>query len=291
MNNISWVDRTAYPFQPHYLNVDGGQMHYVDEGQGQPVVMVHGTPTWSFLYRALIKDLSAEHRVIAPDHIGFGLSAKPEGWSYRPQDHARNLETLIEQLGLKDIVLVVHDFGGPIGLSYALDHAENISALVIFNTFMWSLKGDPAFERPAQLFNNGIGRWLYLRQNFSANMMVRSAWGKRRPLTREIHHQYTQALPNAQSRLGTWRFMQSLLGESAWYESLWDRRDCIADKPALILWGRQDIAFKEKELARWKAFFPQAKALAYPQVGHFVPDEAGQESAEEIHAFLHSALH
>jgi haloalkane dehalogenase len=257
-------------------------MHYVDEGQGRPLVMVHGTPTWSFLYRYLIKNLSAEFRVVAPDHLGFGLSEKPESWSYRPQDHARNLKALIEHLDLKDIVLVVHDFGGPIGISYALDHPENVRALVISNTFLWSLKGDPSFERANRLFNNAVGRWLYLRQNFSAKIIVRSAWGKHRPLTPEIHRQYQLALPDAVSRLGTWQFVQSLLGESDWYESLWAKRDCIAEKPALLLWGMQDFAFKEKELARWKDLFPQARAVTFPKVGHFVPDEAGPETVDEI---------
>lgn len=291
MTEFLWVDRNAYPFQAHHREVEGGQMHYVDEGQGRPLVLVHGTPTWSFLYRCLIEDLSGEFRVIAPDHIGFGQSSKPKNWSYRPQDHARNVETLIQHLGLKDIVLVVHDFGGPIGLSYAINHPENVSALVIFNSFLWSLKGDPAFERPNRLFGNAIGRWLYLKQNFSANMIVRSAWGKHRPLTSHIHHQYTQAFPDEQSRLGTWQFFQSLLGENDWYESLWAKRDRLAQKPTLMLWGMRDIAFKEKELARWKDLFPRASVRTFPQVGHFVPDEAGPESAEEIHAFLHSVLH
>ena len=286
MTTASWIDRSAYPFQSNYFEVDGGRMHYIDEGHGQPLVMVHGTPTWSFLYRTLIIEFSRDYRVIAPDHIGFGLSEKPEKWSYRPQDHARNLELLIDHLGLKDIVLCVHDFGGPIGLSYALEHPENVRALVIFNTFLWSLKGDPAFERPASLFNNAIGRWLYLRQNFSANVMVRSAWGKHRPLAPDVHRQYQQPFPSADSRKGTWRFFQSLLGESDWYESLWVRRERIADKPALILWGMRDIAFKEKELARWKGLFPRARVVTYPQAGHFVPDEAGPEAVQEIGDFL-----
>ncbi len=290
MNDYSWVDRSEYPFKSHDLQVEGGQMHYVDEGQGRPLVMVHGAPTWSFLYRYLIKGLSDEYRVIAPDHIGFGLSEKPENWTYLPQDHTRNLEALIEHLGLKDIVLVVHDFGGPIGLSYALDHPENVSALVVFDTFLWSLQGDPEFERSNRLLNNAFGRWLFLKQNFSARMLVRSGWGKHRPLTQARYRQYTAPFPDAASRWGDWRFFQSLLGESAWFESLWEKRDCIADKPALLLWGMRDIFFKEKELVRWKTLFPQARAVMYPQVGHFVPDEAGPETLEEVRAFLHATF-
>lgn len=285
----SWVDRRAYPFAPHFLAVDGGRMHYADAGQGRTVVMVHGTPTWSFLYRHLIEDLSRDYRVVAPDHIGFGLSEKPPAWTYRPQDHARNLAALIDHLDLTDVTLAVHDFGGPIGLAWALDHPERVRSLVIFNTFLWSLQGDPAFERPNRLFNNALGRWLYLRGNFSAQRIVRAAWGRHRPLTPAVHAQYTRALPDPPSRAGTWGFMQSLLGESEWYESLWARRERIAGKPALILWGMRDIAFKEKELARWVEWFPDARVVRYPEVGHFVPDEAGEEAAAEVRAFLATA--
>lgn len=129
-----WVDRAEYPFEPEAIILGPGTMRYLDEGDGESVVMVHGTPTWSFLYRHLVKGLRDRYRCVVPDHLGFGLSDKPARWSYAPADQARNLTTLIETLGLKDITLVVHDFGGPIGLSYALEHPENVRRLVLFNT-------------------------------------------------------------------------------------------------------------------------------------------------------------
>ena len=115
-------------------------LHYIDEGRGDPVVMVHGTPTWSFLYRHVVKGLSKNYRCIAPDHIGFGLSDKPQGWSYTIEAQAKNLQVLLDSLDLEDITLVVHDFGGPIGLSYAIENPEKVSRLVIMNTWLWSLK-------------------------------------------------------------------------------------------------------------------------------------------------------
>src|SRR5512146_856837 len=111
--NTSWINQNEYPFQSHFLDLAPGRMHYVDEGQGETILMVHGTPTWSFLYRRLIKELSPDYRVVAPDHLVFGLSDKPESFSYLPRDHAGNLTCLIESLNLKGITLVVHDFGGP----------------------------------------------------------------------------------------------------------------------------------------------------------------------------------
>src|SRR5262249_20412588 len=133
MHNTDWIDRTEYPFTSRYLDLDAGRMHYVDEGEGHPIVMVHGTPDWSFLYRHLIKPLSVGYRCIAPDHLGFGLSDKPIGWGYRPADHARNLRALIDHLGLERYTLVVHDFGGPIGLACAIERPEQVERLVISN--------------------------------------------------------------------------------------------------------------------------------------------------------------
>lgn len=281
-----WIDRSEYPFQSHFIDLPAGRMHYVDEGQGETLLMVHGTPTWSFLYRQLIKALSPDYRVVAPDHFGFGLSEKPVGWSYLPRDHAQNLASLIERLDLKEFTLVVHDFGGPIGLSYAIQRPENVRRLVLMNTFMWSLKGDPAFETPGKLFNNPLGRFAYKNLNFSAEVMVRSAWGDKKTLTPQIHRHYTRALPTPGDRQGTWVFLQQLIGSSDWYQSLWERRAAIQDKPALILWGMKDIAFKQKELERWEALFPQARVVRFPEVGHFLQDEAGPEVAAHLRRFL-----
>jgi haloalkane dehalogenase len=282
----SWVNRTEYPFQTLTMPVDGGDMNYVDEGTGRPIVMVHGTPAWSFLYRHLIKGLSPEFRVVAPDHIGFGLSDKPEKWGYKPADHARNLTNLIETLDLRDITLVVHDFGGPIGLSYAIAHPENVSRLVIFNTFMWSLRGSSTFERPNRLMNNPLGRFLYRGLNFSPAVMVRAAWGDRTKLTPEIHRHYKDALPNPAARQGTWVFLQELIGSSDWFDSLWQRRDCIAGKPALLLWGMKDIAFREPELARFEGLFTIHRTIRYPEAGHFVQEEEGPALVAPIREFL-----
>jgi len=115
--NANWLDRDEYPFAPHYLTTPAGRLHYIDEGSGRPIVFVHGNPVWSFLYRNQIKALTSEHRCIAPDHIGFGLSDKPRDWTYLPAQHAANLEQLLEPMDLHDLTLVIGDWGGPIGIS------------------------------------------------------------------------------------------------------------------------------------------------------------------------------
>jgi haloalkane dehalogenase len=285
MSESDWVDRQSYPFESRYLDAGPGRMHYVDEGQGPVVVMVHGTPTWSFLYRHLIRELSQDHRVIAIDHLGFGLSDKPAHWSYRPEDHARNLEILIERLGLRDITLVVHDFGGPIGLAYATRHPDNVRALVLFNTWMWSLQGTAA-EKVSRLMGGLVGRFLYRRLNFSPRVLIKAAFGDKRKLTREVHRQYIEAFPDPAARQGPWVLARELIGSSSWYESLWECRALIVEKPALVLWGMKDPAFSKDALVRWKAVLTNARIIELPDSGHFVPEEAPEETARAIRLFL-----
>ena len=285
MTRDDWVDRRLYPFRPRYLDVGPGRMHYVDEGEGPVVVLVHGTPTWSFLDRHLIRELSRDHRVIALDHLGFGLSDKPTGWSYRPEDHARNLEHLIEHLELRDITLVVHDFGGPIGLSYAIRHPQTVRALVLFNTWMWSLEGTPT-ERVSKFMGGPIGRFLYTRLNLSPRVLLKAAFGDKRKLTREVHRHYIEAFSTPEERYGPWVLARELIGSSDWYESLWQHRSHLAAKPSLILWGMKDPAFGRDALERWQAALTNARTIEFPEAGHFVQEESPEEVARAIRTFL-----
>lgn len=288
MSRGDWVDRDLYPLRSRYLDMDCGRMHYVDEGQGPPVVMVHGTPTWSFLYRHLIQDLSRDHRVIAIDHMGFGLSDKPEHWGYQPEDHARNLETLIERLALRDFTLVVHDFGGPIGLSYAVRRTENVRAVVLFNTWMWSLRGTPT-EKVSKFMGGPVGRFLYKGLNFSPRVLIKAAFGDKRKLTKDIHRHYIEAFPTPATRQGPWVLAKELIGSSDWYDSLWQHRNLLARMPALLLWGMKDPTFGKDALDRWRSVLPDARAVEFPEAGHFVQEEAPEEAAREIRR-LHSSL-
>ncbi|MGE5602420.1 MAG: alpha/beta fold hydrolase [Nitrososphaerales archaeon] len=284
-SSVPWLDRAEYPFAPHYFATAAGRVHYVDEGAGEPVVMVHGTPEWSFIYRRLIGCLAPRYRCVAADHLGFGLSDKPASWSYLPADHAANLEALIQHLDLQGITLVVHDFGGPIGLSYAIRHPEKVKRVVVMNSWMWSLRGDPAYER-TRLFAGRLGRFLYERLGFSPRVMIPLAMGDRSKLTRHIHSQYLRAFPDAETRHGTWVLARELLGSSEWYDSLWQKRAYIRGLPALILWGMKDFAFGAKELARWREVFPDARVQTFPEIGHFVQEELGEELCPLVSEFL-----
>jgi haloalkane dehalogenase len=245
-DSSGWVDRQAYPFRSRWLALPDGRQHYVDEGgdgtgRDEAVVLVHGTPTWSFEYRHLIAGLRPGHRVIALDHLGFGLSERPANASYTPEAHAARFRAFVDALGLSRFTLVVHDFGGPIALPVALDDPGRVSRLVVLNSWMWSFAGDPDMRemaKRARMVSGRLGRFLYRRLNASLRLVTPSAYGDRRKLTRAIHRQYLAAFPDADSRERVlWTLARALLESSAFYDGLWRRRAQLAALPALIVWG------------------------------------------------------
>ena len=282
-----WIDRAEYPFEPRRLAVDGVAMSYVDEGDGPMVLMVHGTPSWSFLYRHLVRGLRDAFRCVVPDLPGFGLSDKPPGDAYRPEDQAGRLTAFIDALGLKDVTLVVHDFGGPIGLAHAIDRPTNVRRLVLFNTWMWSLAGDRQYAWPARLMSTRLGRLLYERLGFSVNVLWRHAVRDAR-YTPAVHAHYAAALRDPAARHASWIYARELLASSAWFDGLWQRRERIASIPALLLWGMKDPAFATA-LPRWRALFADAEVVEWPDVGHAPPEVRGAESATRVRRFLEAA--
>jgi haloalkane dehalogenase len=280
----AWLDRGEYPFASHWFHVGVGRMHYLDEGQGAPIVMVHGTPTWSFLYRHLVKALRGRYRCVVPDHLGFGLSDRPVGWSYRPQDQARNLARFVESLGLENVTLIVHDFGGPIGLAYALDHPGNVRRLVLFNTWMWSFADDRRVRLAGRLLGSRLGRVLYEHFDFSVRVVFRRAIADRARYTAAVERHYLKAANGH----ATWVCARELLGSSAWYDSLWQRRERITGIPALLLWGMKDPAFAAC-LPRWRQALAQAPVIQLADCGHAPPEERAPELLPLLAQFLDAA--
>ena len=286
MNKMAWIDREEYPFDSHYFQAPAGKMHYVDEGTGPPVIMIHGNPTWSFLYRKLIKRLRSEYRCIAMDHLGFGLSDKPGDWSYLPKDHAANISAFIEGLGLKKITLAVQDWGGPIGLSYAIAHPGNVVRIIIMNTWAWPVNRDPYYIAFSGFMGSMIGRALIRRYNFFAKSIMRQAFGDKRKLTPDIHKHYLRALATPEERTGCFVFPKQIIGSTAWLDQLWRNISVLKGKPKLIVWGMKDIAFRKKELKQWERTFPEARTLPLNSAGHFVQEEAPDALAEAVVQFL-----
>ena len=149
------------------MDLPAGRMHYVDEGRGETLLFVHGTPTWSFEWRHLIRALSPTHRCVAPDHFGFGLSERPANASYTPEAHAERFAAFVEGLNPEPFTLVVHDYGGPIALPVCLREPHRVRRLVLINTWMWSFAGDRDMETKARIAGGRLGRFLYRRANFS----------------------------------------------------------------------------------------------------------------------------
>jgi len=275
MNVPTWLDRSAWPYPPRQATLGDGRVHYVDEGLGLPVVLVHGTPTWSFEWRDVIAGLRDRVRVLALDHLGFGLSDRPSGAGYRPEDHARRFHEWIDAMLPADrLHLVVHDFGGPIALDWALDHPERLLSVTVLNSWMWSFEDDASMRRKARLAGGALGRFLYRRFNASQRLIMPSAYGDPRKLTPAIHGQYLPLFPDPDSRERVlFALAQSLLGSSAFFDSLWQRRARLTGIPVNLVWGMKDSAFPAYMLERWQQSFPKATTVAIPSARHWPHEE------------------
>jgi haloalkane dehalogenase len=288
-----WVDRRAYPFDTHCVGLSEGAVHYVDEGptaRSTPratLVMLHGNPTWSFLYRHLILGLREEFRCVVPDYLGFGLSERPSSFSYRPEDHAAVVEALLEELALEDVVLVVQDWGGPVGFSYAANHPENVTGLVVMNTFAWPLDEDAHFRRFSALTGGVLGRVLCERYDFFTRVVMPLAFADREKLPAAVHEQYLAA-NRGRDRTGTWMFPRELVGSSGWLSTLWSRRERFADIPAQLVWGMNDAAFRASELRTFEGLFEDASVVRLRGVGHYVQEEMGEDLVPYVREFLES---
>ncbi len=215
----AWLDRKAYPFAHRFLELQSGLLHFLDEGQGPPVILVHGTPTWSFDFRHVVQALAPQHRCIAPDLLGFGLSARPPVFPYTPDAHAGVIAEFVDRLELDRFALVVHDFGGPIALPLAL--AGRVTRLVLINTWMWPLDEDAGLRRSAQLAGSVVGRWLYKYANASLRVLTPAAYGDRSKLTRAIHRQLLEPFRRREDRvLVLHALARSLLASREYYADL-----------------------------------------------------------------------
>lgn len=287
----TWVDRKEYPFKSKWLSLKAGKMHYIDEGEGKILLFLHGNPVWSYSFRKLVKAFSKKYRCIAIDHIGFGLSDKPPGFSYLPEDHSKNLSEFIELKELKNITIFVNDWGGPIGLNYAVNYPNNIARLVIFNTFMWSVEGDKHYEKFSKFMGGKLGKFLNLKFNFFGNIVIPKAYGDKRRLDKKTKFQLTRHVSTPAERLGVWIFPKEIIGSSEWLNSIWEKRRQIENKPALIIWGMKDIAFRQKELDTFTLFLKNSQTLVLEDVGHYVQDEAGERIITPINEFLNKQYH
>ncbi len=281
--------RAVYPWTGRFFDVNGGKMHVIDEGpKDAPVLLaIHGNPTWSFYWRALIAKFAGPYRVVAVDHIGCGLSDKPQDWPYRLADHVGNVVKVIEALGLRDITLVVHDWGGAIGSGVATLHPEWIKRLVITNTGAWrSLRIPPSIATvKIPIFGTLAVRGL---NGFAQVATIRAT---AKGLSAVAKQGLLFPYDSWANRIATLRFVQDIPLHAAHpsYAELGRIDDGLvklADKPMLILWGDDDFCFTSAFRAEWERRFPAAEVHAWKDVGHYVMEDAPERALPLIAAFL-----
>ena len=287
----SWVSDDLYPFASRwYRTLDGHQMHYVDEGAGSPIVFVHGNPSWSFEFRHLIAGLRGEFRCVAADHIGFGLSSRSaDRADHDPQAHARRFAALMDELDIRDATLFLTDWGGPIGLDFARRNPERVRGVVIANTWCWPVGDDGHFVRFSFLMRSFVGQFMIKRLNCFVNKVVPKAMGNKSAITDEMMQHYRNALPTSQAREACAALPGHIVGAGDWLGEIWSARETFTEKPALVLWGLKDIAFRRKELERWQASLADCQYHEFEDCGHFLAEEAPERIRPLIRAFAGEA--
>ena len=284
--NTNWLNTNEYPFKHHYFKVNDTTMHYVDEGEGEVLLFVHGTPSWSFEFRNVIKFLSKKYRCIAIDHIGFGLSEKPAKYDYTVQNHTASLLKLVTHLQLNQFTMLVHDFGGIIGLAAAEQIPEKIKGLVILNTWCRSIQDEPEYKKMKMILGSPLMPLLYRYLNFSAKYILPAAFGERSRLTPEIHQHFLRPFSKASERNGTIAFAKSLLRDQDYYASVGEKLSILKDNPVLIIWGMKDEFITEKHLLWMQEQFPGSKVVRYDDAGHFVLEEKSVVAGPVIAEFM-----
>lgn len=288
------VDHLLYPFKSKVLDRNGLDYHYLDEGEGEPVVMVHGNPTWSFYYRNLIDALRSQYRTVAPDHIGCGLSDKPgdDRYEYTLKSRVDDLEALLESLDLtQKITLVLHDWGGMIGMAYAVRYPDRVKRLVILNTAAFF----PPKEKPLPLAlwlgrNTALGSFLIRGLNV---FCLSAAWVgcKQNPLPLALRRAYIEPYNSWANRVAVLRFVQDipLDPDDPAYEVVAEVERNLKrfqKTPMLICWGERDFVFTTEFLDEWTDRFPQAQVHRFPNAGHYILEDAAVELIPLIKNFI-----
>lgn len=281
-----WLNIVQYPFRTREFDSGDGWMSYADEGRGRPIVFVHGSPTWSYLFRHLIRGLAPWFRCIAPDHLGFGLSQKPHGVDYSLAAQAERFERLMLQLNLRDVTLVVHDAGGPIGLNFAVNYPGRVRELVVFNSWMWPMQENRSAMKLASLIGNPFNRFYYRALNAGPSFILPALFADRHRIPKPTQVQYLEPFRAFDERDALYAMIEGLRDGAPFFQSLWDRREAIEFKRTLLLWGTKDPMFKVDYLERFQRMLPNHDTVEFPWVGRFVPEEAAKSACDEIRWFM-----
>jgi haloalkane dehalogenase len=276
----AWVPDDLYPFQSHYADVAGARVHHLDEGSGPPLLLLHGNPTWSFLYRDIVAGLRDRFRCIAVDYPGFGLSSAAPGYGFTPAEHAGVIEQLVVQLDLSDVTMMVQDWGGPIGFAVATRQPERFAAFVVGNTWAWP-KSDPGTQLFSRLLGGPIGRRLIVNRNVFVERIVPGGV-RRRTLPDAVMNAYRGPFPTPASRRPIAVLPQQILASRPFLAEIDAGLPRLHDRPALIVWPTKDVAFGDRERRRWEQVFPDHRTVLLEGAGHYIQEDAAPEIVTAI---------
>ena len=273
----------------------GQRMHYLDEGprDAPPVLMLHGNPTWSFYYRNLVIALSGQFRCIVPDHLGCGMSDKPDDsqYDYRLKSRVEDIDTLLTHLDLnRPLSLVVHDWGGMIGFSWAVDNPDQVNKMVVLNTAAFPLPEDKKMPPALSLVRDtAVGAYLVTRFNAFSGIAARVAFKK--PVSKEIREAYKLPYDSPENRIATLRFVQDipLSEKDEGFDILnntAERLHLLRGKPCFIAWGERDFVFDTPFLNKWLEYFPEAEVHRFADCGHYVLEDGGPALIDTISNFI-----
>jgi haloalkane dehalogenase len=274
-------DPELYPFESRWFDSSQGRIHYVDEGDGPPILFCHGNPTWSFLYRDIIVALRDRFRCIAPDYLGFGLSERPAGFGYKIDEHARVVGEFVDHLGLDGYLTMGQDWGGPISMAVAVERADRVRGVVLGNTCFW-----PMDDLPTKIFSKVMSsrpmQYAILRRNFFVERLI-PAGTEFLPREAVMEH-YRRVQPDPAARVGVAEMPRELMAARPLLERL--ARDVPATlgaKPALVIWGMRDVAFRPgPSIPRMRATFSDLAVIELPTAKHFIQEDAPERIAQAI---------
>jgi haloalkane dehalogenase len=277
----AWVPSELYPFADRYAELAGCLVHYVDEGSGPPLLLLHGNPTWSFLYRKIIAGLRDRYRCVAVDYPGFGLSTPRHGYGFTPAEHADVVEELVRHLDLREITMMVQDWGGPIGFAVATRDPERFAAFVIGNTWAWP-KADPGTQLFSRVLGGPVGRRLIANRNLFVEGILRRS--VREPLPDVVMDAYRGPFPTPGSRRPTAVFPREILASRPFLAEVEQRLPGLRDRRALLVWPTRDPAFRGRERRRWEQLFPNHRTVMLEGAGHYIQEDAPDEIVAAIGA-------
>jgi haloalkane dehalogenase len=274
------VWRGMFPFKSQYVDLkNGARVHYVDVGQGPTLLLLHGNPTSSFLYRHMIAELKSDYRVVVPDYPGFGRSTAPAGYGFTAQEQADSMVAFFDRLELDDVVIMVQDWGGPIGFNLAQQRVEHFAGFIIGNTWAWPLEGQRRYEIFSGLMGGPIGRWVNNAYNGVVHIFLKR--GMVSSVDDDAYAGYFQTFLNG-DRTPVTVFPRELIAATPFLGKVEAGMAGISEHQALIVWGEQDFAFGEAERRRLESIFPNHSTILLPSAGHFLQEDAPDEIAAAI---------